>query len=441
MNAATLELPTIHVYAGKDSPRLRYVLDWLLGERLGLNYRLTHDKKEAESAQHCIAYGFIEGAASIHATGLLWETGTRPQAVQTAEWEGLHTLFFDEASPCDIQFDLLAGIFYLLTRYEEYLSFTPDRHNRYPAQQSILFPALERPVVDEWVEAFRQFLEQVWSISIPQKAFSFQPSYDIDIAWSYRFKGFRRTLGAVFKDIAGGRLSRVAERMRVLRGAAKDPFESFVWMLGQHMDDDIRPLYFILAAAKSSPFDKNIAPTHPRMASLIKALDGSGRLGLHPSYYSDVAPEKLTAEQRTLERITGHPVHNSRQHFIKLRLPQTYHTLIAAGITDDWSMGYSTHFGFRAGTSHTFLWYDLEREGATNLRVHPFSFMDSTAHYDLGLSAEEAFARLRAITDSLSSCGGFLVTIMHNYSLGTDAAWTGWATAYKRFLNDVRGLS
>ncbi len=438
MNAA---LPTVTVWAMQDSPRMRYVLDWLLEERLGLSYQLTHDKVEAEAAQHCIAYGFIEGAASIRAMGLLWETDIRQQEIRTAEWEGLHTLFFDESSPCDIQFDLFAGIFYLLARYEEYLPFTPDRHNRFPAQQSILFPVLDRPIVDEWVEAFRQFLEQVWNMAIPKKPFSFQASYDIDIAWSYQFKGFRRTVGATLKDIVSGNLSRVTERMRVLRGAAKDPYESFVWMLGQHMDDEVRPLYFILAAAKPSPFDKNISPAHLRMASLIKALDGSGRLGLHPSYYSDVVPQKLKAEQQTLERITGHPIHTSRQHFIKLRFPQTYQALIAAGITDDWSMGYSTHFGFRAGTSLPFLWYDLEREEITGMRIHPFAFMDSTAHYDLSLSAEEAFARLREMADKLAACGGQLVTVMHNYSLGSDAAWKGWAKAYERFLNDVGRLA
>jgi hypothetical protein len=112
--------------------------------------------------------------------------------------------------------------------------------------------------------------------------------------------------------------------------------------------------------------------------------------------------------------------------------------MIAAGIEADYSMGYSTAFGFRAGTSHSFLWYDLKEEYCSSLRVHPFAFMDSTAHYDLGLSAEVSFNRLRQMTDKLRACGGRLITILHNYSLGTDAEWAGWRTEYERFLRDIK---
>ena len=30
-----------------------------------------------------------------------------------------------------------------------------------------------------------------------------------------------------------------------------------------------------------------------------------------------------------------------------------------------------------------------------------------------------------------------LITIMHNFSLGTDKEWKGWRTAYERFLMEV----
>lgn len=435
----TLNLPQITIWSERDSPRLRYVLDWLLTERLGLSYKLTQDKAEALEAEYSLSYGWLEEVPSIHrATSLLWEEGIQPHKIFCEEWQGLYTLYFNGDSRCDIQFDMLAGIFYLLTRYEEYLPFQPDRHNRFPASQSILYPVLERPVVDEWVEALRVFLEQVWNISIPQKPLSFQPTYDIDIAWSYKYKGSKRTIGAALQDAVKGDWARVKHRLRVWRGQEEDPYNSFVFLFGLHMMDEVRPIYFVLSALRSSPFDKNISPEHPRMASLIQALANGSDLGLHPSYYSDVRPELLIEEKAMLEHITHQPIILSRQHYIKLRLPETYRALIAAGIEEDFSMGYSTALGFRAGTSHSFLWYDLKDEYSSSLRVHPFAFMDSTAHYDLGLSAEEGFRRLREMAVKLQACGGSLVTIFHNYSLGTDTEWKGWRKEYEQFIRDVK---
>ena len=434
-----MSLEAVIVWSERDSPRLRYVLDWLLGERLGLQYRLTHDKEEAAAASCCMAYGWLEEVPSIHASSLLWETGVTPQTISRREWQGLHTLYHNEESPCDIQFDMLSGIFYLLSRYEEYTAFTRDRHGRYPAEQSILFGdgVLERPIVDEWVEALRIFLQETWQVVIPPRTFSYQPSYDIDIAWSYQFKGWERNLGAGLRDLATGHFARLTQRLRVLRGQETDPYNGFVWLATQHMSYGIQPMWFFLAALRPSRFDKNIPPTHPRMAALIKAFSGQALTGVHPSYYSDVQPGRLREEKAVLESIIGRRITISRQHFIKVQFPQTYHALIAAGIEEDYSMGYSTHFGFRAGTSAAFRWYDLSNEGASELRVHPFAFMDTTAHYDLGLSPEAAFDCLRRMRLQVEAVHGRLITIMHNFSVGTEPEWKGWRTAYERFLGEV----
>ena len=427
----------VTVFAERDSPRLRYVLDWLLGERLKLQYHLTHDRAEALSASYCLAYGGLADRASIHASSLLWETELQAHNICCVEWQGLYTLYFEENSSCDIQFDMLAGIFYLLTRYEEYLPFEADRHGRFPATKSILFPVLERPVVDEWVEALRIFLEQVWNVSIARSVFAFQPTYDIDIAWKFQHKGPKRLLGAAIRDVAALDWPSLRQRIRVSQGREEDPYFSFVYLLAQHMMNEVRPVYFVLAASKSSAFDKNISPRHPRMAGLIQALAGSSTVGLHPSYYSDEKPHRLKEEKAVLERITDKLVVHSRQHYIRLRFPQTYRSLTDAGIEADWSMGYSTCMGFRAGTGCAFQWFDLERGHVSALRVHPFAFMDSTAHFDLGLSPDVAFSRLRMMAASLRRYGGTLVTVMHNFSLGSDAEWKGWRREYERFLQDV----
>lgn len=429
-------MPGIHVliYTTRDSPRMSYVLDWLFKEQLGLSYRITSDNEDT-SSPYTIGYGNDAGTINVFAANLLSETGTKPQNVRLDSWQQLHVLYSSGNSNFTVPFDLFSAIFYLLSRYEEYLGFTPDKHQRFPHTSSVLQSVLQRPIVDEWVEYFRRVLEEQWGISMPRRQFSIELTYDIDIAWAYRNKGLKRTIGAVGRDILDLQFGKVAGRI------GRDPYDSFEWIQGVHRRHSIKPKYFILAAHDTTEFDKNISPRHPSMRLLIDALGKEGEVGIHPSYYTANDILKQKEEKGVLEEIIDKPITISRQHYIRLKFPQTYRQLIATGITDDYSMGYSTHFGFRAGTSQSFYWYDVDREKTTGLRVHPFCFMDTTARFDMGLSPEESYGRLEEMVTTLKKTGGNGTVIFHNFSLGTDKGWTGWKERYEDFVTRYEGLT
>ena len=126
-------------------------------------------------------------------------------------------------------------------------------------------------------------------------------------------------------------------------------------------------------------------------------------------------------EKRMLEHVSGQGIHASRQHYIRMKIPQTYRQLQKQGITEDYSMGYGSHLGFRAGTGNSFSWYDVANETISPLRIYPFCFMDTTAHYETKLSAAEAFERLDAMSKKLQLTGSMMITVFHNFSLGTSA--------------------
>ena len=119
-----------------------------------------------------------------------------------------------------------------------------------------------------------------------------------------------------------------------------------------------------------------------------------------------------------------------------MRLPDTYHLLLRNGISDDYSMGYGSHLGFRAGTGASFAWYDLTREETAQLRIHPFCFMDTTAHFEQKLNVHDAFSKLHAMAFALEQAGSTLVTVFHNFSLGTARESKGWRHAYESFLQE-----
>jgi hypothetical protein len=423
------------VFAANSSPRLIYILNWIFKERLGIDYRLVNKESDIEGLSFFIAYGrTFPGAFNIPDAYLLWEKKVNKHNIAVGEWNGSKTLYSTSGNNYSIPFDIFSAAFFLLSRYEEYYDFKADKHNRYPAIESILHKegVLRRPILDEWVELFRKELSA--HIPVPAKEFSFQPTYDIDIAFSYLYKGRRRTFGGFIRDLLKGNISGVNERLSVSRGKQKDPYDSFGEMSEWHKKYNYNPYFFILASLQTTDFDKNIHPSHPEMQRLIRHMADEGEIGIHPSYHSDKRPEYRQKEKAALEEIAQIHITKSRQHYIKLCLPKTYHALIADGITDDYSMGYGSHLGFRAGTGCSFLWYDLSKEQTTSLRIHPFSFMDTTALYEEKMSCDEAFAALHEMKKLLQNCNSQLITIFHNFSLGSAPEWKCWADAYADFI-------
>lgn len=429
-------MDTIVVYTPVSSPRLEYILDWLLKERLQLEYLMVHTKEDTTAHPYIVCYGeILEGAISIPSDGLLMNKGTRTTKPATGEWNTLPTIYPRDKEGYSLPFDILAATFYLLSRYEEYEAYTPDKHGRFPATASVLYRMgiLERPIVDEWVQAFHKLLVHTWQVPLPETQFTFCPTYDIDMAYSHLYKGIRRIAGAYLRAMLRVDIRQINMRTLVLKKKQKDPYDSFRWLRQLHKEYSFTPLYFVLSATRTTRFDKNIHPNHPAMVRVIKWLVKDGNIGIHPSYYSSKG-DTLQREKTTLEQVAGRHTTVSRQHYIRAVMPHTYRMLLHNHITEDYTMGYGTHLGFRAGTGASFLWYDLEHETSTNLRIHPFCFMDTTAHYEAGLSAGEAFEKLQAMSAILERTGSTLITVFHNFSLGTDEEWRGWRQGYELFM-------
>lgn len=429
----------ILIYCTFNSARLRYVLDWICNEQLQVAYQLTSDRNTWLAfdglKMNYSAERLQEGTLQVKPVALLQEEQViREQQLHVNRWKHSTILFYNQPG-ATVPFDIFAAVFFLLSRYEEYLPHKKDRHGRYPAASSAAaqYAFLQQPVVDEWISSFRKVLERQAGIALPQKQFTCCFSYDIDIAWKFLHKGARRTYGGYLRDLLTLQWSSLAARKAVLTGKATDPYDCFEWLDGLHRQYKIQPLYFLLLG-KGSAYDKNADPASPAMKALVAMLAAQYTTGIHPSYLSHQSEQILQEEIRCLELGSHKPVIRSRQHYIKFELPGTYRKLVQAGITDDYSMGYASVNGFRAGTSNAFPWYDLETEAVSRLRVHPFAFMDATSKFYDQNSTEETFREFERLYYAVKKVNGTLYSIWHNYILGTDKAFAGWPQLYERVL-------
>ncbi|HTN17554.1 MAG TPA: hypothetical protein VL092_07740, partial [Chitinophagaceae bacterium] len=327
----------IAIVVSKISPRLSYTIDWIFGLQLGLRYELLSSAPGAIHHYSCVLhYGGQRTTNTIPDLGLLHENNIRVQQISSGAWEETPVLFYTGDQDMLLPFDLFSAVFYLLSRYEEYLPFTADKHDRFPATGSILYQQqlLDRPIIDEWLQLLGEKLMD-YGVQAQQKPYSFLPTYDIDIAWSYRHKGWSRTLGGYLRDVAQNNFAAIQERTSVLLDHRQDPYYSFDDTDALHTAAGLHPVYFILAAKENGPYDKHILPSNPNMQSLIRRLAARYDTGMHPSYYTGENPGLLREEHNILEQCTGKKIFRSRQHYIRCQLPDVYRNLIKVGIRQE----------------------------------------------------------------------------------------------------------
>jgi hypothetical protein len=427
-------------YSEQSHARLNYMLDLISSEIFNETFVLTSDKDIFKSFSGP-KMNYTSGKISsdeffIHPHGILFESDIHEHQINIFEFNANPAFFQTDG---DFPFDVFAAAFFLVSRYEEYLSFQPDIYGRFPHQASLAFKGnfLNIPLINYWLEDFKKALGRKFpELIFKRKDFKFIPSYDIDIAYSYKYKGLKRNLGGFCKSLIQGRWTYMLDRWDVLFNKKKDPFDSYEWLDSLHLYCRTRAYYFFLLAKRATGVDKNISPEKPQMQSLIAYHAGGYTVGIHPSWQSGDEQAVLMEEVDQLVEITGLPVKYSRQHYIRMNLPQTYRRLIDVGIEKDFSMGYGSANGFRASIASSYYWYDLKAEKKTALMLFPFCFMDSNAFYMDRLKPQAAFTELMNYYRKIKQVNGLMVTVWHNNFFGTDPMFSGWKEVYEVFLKD-----
>jgi hypothetical protein len=373
---------------------------------------------------------------------LLFEKGVKEQVIECFTEINYKAFFKTEG---DLPFDVFAASFYLLSRYEEYLPHTKDIYGRYAHENSLAFKEnfLQLPLVNIWIGHLKDLLNKKFPLLTTHPpiatgtSFTFTPTYDIDIAWSYNHKGWWRNTGGFLRSIFQARWVAAKDRINTLLGKQKDPFDAYEWMDQLHERHQLKPYYFFLVPEKRSQYDKNISPRCKALQQLIKDHAKQYSIGIHPSWRSGDEPALLKNEIETISNLTGSPVVSSRQHYIRFTLPETFRRLTEHGIRSDLSMGYGSINGFRASVASPYFWYDLEKEEQTDLLLYPFCYMDANSFYEQKLSAEQALEEMRHYYNLVRSVNGHFIMIWHNSFLGTEKLYSGWRAIYEQFIKEV----
>lgn len=337
--------------------------------------------------------------------------------------------------------DLLATVYFLLTRWEEMRSGERDVYGRFPAQASLAWRAgfLDRPVVDEYALVLQAWIKTLApGAELNKREFSLALSHDVDLV--RRFSGWRQAARTVAGDLLKrGRPRQAFHALSAALNPAQDPCLLGVEKLVAASEQHGQKSAFYFMAADPSAYEPGYSLASPVLRRCLgRLLERGHELGFHPSYRTVEDPARFAMEKSRLEAVVGSIKMGGRQHFLRFRAPQTWRMWENAGMLYDSTLGYADCEGFRCGSCIPFRPFDIEADREMDLEERPLVVMDGTLWAYRHYTSQEAFERVELLYNRCRAVGGVFTLLWHNTSL--DGEWAPYyRDVYLRLLRHHAG--
>lgn len=421
--------------SSENTQRLEYIAKHIFNRVLGIDFSIVREKEIFfQYNSVCINYSEEDLCHGfwIVPHGLLFEKGVREMpAPEVSQWNG-YSCFFRQTQG-DIPFDLFAASFYLLTLYEEYFPKQLDEHGRFNPKESLAYRNgfFEIPLMDRWAYLLIEELNKRYpNTKFAKRKFRFVSTVDIDQPYMYLKKGFIKSAGGTMRDLLNRQWKNITSRIAVHLRMKPDPYmEALRWINQIHQE--VGKSYYLFPLMKDrGKYGRKTRYPLTTYYRYLKNLD-SVTVGLHPSYDTYRNFKQLIVEKRRLEKIMGkNKVFTSRQHFLRMLVPETFRQLEAAGFQEDFTVAFAHAPGFRSGTAVPHYFYDVENDVAGALLLHPTIVMDTCLIIHLGLRPEEALEKIKHLVDECKQSGGDFVSLWHNSNLTGNSSNNPWRNIF-----------
>lgn len=403
------------IYTSKVTPRIIYVFKHICTQVLGIEIKFT-TKIEEFIAHPDLKFSYgkkrLGNEFFIQNVDLLLEQGLGDLEIKVQPWEE-SKCFFGVSENSDLPFDIFAASFYLLSRYEEYLPHVKDDLGRFPSSESLAYKEsfLYSPVIDVWAYKFKKILAfRFVDIDFKKRNYESVSIISVSHVFNFKNKGFLRSLTGASIDLGRLKISKVSDRIKVLLRLKKDPYNVFDDLIKIIKEHKVK-MVFMFQLSDFNIYDRNINHNRLNYKAIIKYVADYAEVGLRLGYFAVKEIKALKLEKKRFENIIHGPLQNVLNSRYNLMLPEHYSYLNELEIANDYSMGYPETIGFRAGTSTPHLFYDLNMEVTTPLKIHPYVFHSQVCHTR---SSEEIQRTITGIMRELKLVQAPFVSIFKN---------------------------
>lgn len=336
--------------------------------------------------------------------------------------------------------DIIAAIFFMLTRWEEIANNSKDIHNRFNEKEnlSIKFGFHKRPVVNDYISALVKMLNDSGiEVALNNREFRVFLTHDVD--YIARYDKFGKIVKALLGDIF--RRKSIKTFLKTFKAVCKqkfakatDVYDKFDFLMDISEKKNLKSNFYFIPGLKSEK-DVQYSIFHKNVKNIIKKIKNRNHIiGIHPSYSSFNNSSQLRKEfNRISSFVDG--VSEGRQHYLRYLIPQTFRDWEACNLKVDSGIGFYADIGFRAGICYEYPIFDIELRNQLALRERPLIVMDTAlrAKYK---TKENCLNQVLKIANIVKSYNGDFVLLWHNSNLSVNE-WEGWDSVYQKIVERI----
>ena len=337
--------------------------------------------------------------------------------------------------------DIIASIFFMLSRWEEAALSVRDKHGRFPHYASLAYRHnfLNRPVVNEYAEMLWNMLKTLgYKQQRKTRTFRLMVTHDVDHIQKYAF------LHSGLVNIAADLMKRkslhlagrnIKQKIRVHAGIEKDPYCSFDLLMDLSEKVGVQSHFFFMAHGLTK-YDNYYESGDIKVKKLVEHIISRGHcVGIHPTYSSYNNQQKLNEEKEELETNFGVTINYGRQHYLRFEVPGTWQIWDDLNMSWDSTAGYPNMEGFRCGICNEFNPFNVLTRKKLSLKEKPLMLMDSmfNIYSNRSLNASIISERTMVLLDRVKKYNGEFVILWHNSSLNVPMV-SSYQHVYKQAL-------
>lgn len=413
----------ICIYTPIITPRIRYIMDFLFTDVLGIPFQLT-DQLDLFLASADAKFSYCKKVSDdipfFAGNNFLLQTEITKINLQKVKYGDIQVPFAVHNGM--MPFDIFSASFYILTRFEEYV------HKKFSRRPFTFEDSLQKkdkyldkPIINYWIRDLLTVLQRFYpNLKASKQLFRIAPLIHA-IPSPPKPQGLIKSGKLFIENIThkDGRKTLLDN----LAGLGMNQTDNLQFLNNLCRETGCQTHYFVNLGS----YEK----FRLRVTHFTSQIKDTGDIGFfHPCFIHDANPSiKLFQEQILKERNQALLLTHQLE---QIYLPNYYLRLQKLGVNIDFSMGYKQRLGFRAGTCSAFKWYDMQIERPTALIVHPYCATDS-ALFQMEFSvAKEA---LMDLIDHIASVDGVFTVSWELRNLSNNVKFKKWRAMYEEMTH------
>ena len=306
--------------------------------------------------------------------------------------------------------DVIGSAFFMLSRWEEVITKKYDPCGRFPQENAIAvkFGFINKPIVHLYAEMFRKLFAN-YEFNIPQKhLYQKVLSHDVDFLykWGKPIDFIKSCCGDIFRRFS----IRQFKLSISMRKRKEDPYDVYNSLMDLSERNGLKSTFYFL---NSKSNEWRLASDKGKVI-VENILKRGHNIGIHSNYFLEKDAEKIQNDLQFYENFFNKKLVVNRQHFLKIRMPETFRILERNGILQDSTLYYPNYPGFRTGMCIEHSLFDCETRQQMGIKELPLTLMDVSLQDTRKVS--EAIELVDALMETVKKYHGTFCCLWHNSS-------------------------